>query len=125
MVPPGIPEFLTRDRLVPLGPCPLEGRAWSGWGDVAGVQVSTDGGSSWEDAVLAAPESRWGWVAWTYRWEPKSPGEYELMCRARDTAGNEQPADPAWNVGGYANNAVQRVRVTVTDSAANELEQSA
>jgi sulfane dehydrogenase subunit SoxC len=130
MVPPGIPEFLTRDRLVPLTPCLLEGRAWSGWGAVAGVQVSTDGGSSWEDATLAEPESRWGWVAWTYRWEPKSPGEYELTCRARDTAGNEQPADPAWNVGGYANNAVQRVRVTVTDlsessSAANEVEQPA
>jgi hypothetical protein len=28
-------------------------------------------------------------------------------------AGNVQPLEPVWNVGGYANNAVQRVPVTV------------
>lgn len=37
-----------------------------------------------------------------------------LCSRARDEAGNEQPLEPAWNLGGYANNAVQTVRVTVT-----------
>jgi hypothetical protein len=36
-----------------------------------------------------------------------------LACRARDDQGNEQPAEPAWNVGGYANNAVQLIHVTV------------
>jgi hypothetical protein len=40
-------------------------------------------------------------------------GERELCCRARDSAGNEQPLDIPWNLGGYANNAVQRVPVTV------------
>jgi hypothetical protein len=28
--------------------------------------------------------------------------------------GNEQPLEMPWNVGGYANNAVQTVRVTVS-----------
>ena len=41
-------------------------------------------------------------------------GEYELCCRASDAAGNTQPTEPDWNVGGYCNNAVQRVRVTVS-----------
>jgi Mo-co oxidoreductase dimerisation domain len=36
-----------------------------------------------------------------------------LSCRARDEAGNVQPLDAHWNVGGYANNSVQRVAVTV------------
>ena len=44
MAPPGFPEFLTRSRLVPAGPCQLEGRAWSGLGVVESVEVSTDGG---------------------------------------------------------------------------------
>jgi hypothetical protein len=37
-----------------------------------------------------------------------------LCCRATDAAGRTQPAEPAWNRKGYANNAVQRVPVTVT-----------
>jgi sulfane dehydrogenase subunit SoxC len=113
MVPPGIPEFLTRERVVPLGPCPLEGRAWSGWAPIAGVQVSTDGGGSWEDASIDAPASPWSWASWSYPWEPGAPGRYELSCRARDAAGNEQPVEPPWNFGGYANNAVQRFVVAV------------
>ena len=32
LVPPGIPEFLTRERTVQAGECLLEGRAWSGAG---------------------------------------------------------------------------------------------
>src|SRR5207302_4874376 len=30
LVPPGIPDFLTRSRFLDAGPCVLEGRAWSG-----------------------------------------------------------------------------------------------
>jgi hypothetical protein len=36
-----------------------------------------------------------------------------LACRARDEAGNAQASEPRWNVGGYANNEVQRVVVIV------------
>jgi hypothetical protein len=42
-----------------------------------------------------------------------SPGTYELCSRATDAAGNTQPMEAPWNTGGYANNAVQRVPVTV------------
>ena len=114
MVPPGIPEFLTRTRIVEPGACVLHGRAWSGGSEVAGVDVSTDGGKTWDDAELApATLGRWAWRAWRFVWNAE-PGEHELCCRARDADGNEQPLEPVWNVGGYANNAVQRVPVTVT-----------
>ena len=111
MAPPGKPEFFTRERIVE-DPCVLEGRAWSGHGEIVGVDVSVDGGESWEPAELGDRAGRWAWVGWTYRWDPE-PGSYELCCRARDSAGNEQPSEPLWNLGGYANNAVQRVPVTV------------
>jgi sulfane dehydrogenase subunit SoxC len=113
MVPPGVPEFLTRERLIELGTCQIEGRAWSGWGPVTRVAVSTDGGESWDDAEVDSPATHWSWSAWRYVWAPEAPGHYELACRASDAAGNEQPVDPPWNLGGYANNAVQRVAVTV------------
>ncbi|MGH7661441.1 MAG: sulfite oxidase [Vulcanimicrobiaceae bacterium] len=46
MIPPGIPDFLTRTRHVRAGRIVLEGRAWSGNGAIASVEVSADGGAS-------------------------------------------------------------------------------
>ena len=112
LAPPGIPEFMTRDRLVAAGEVPLEGRAWSGLAPVEAVEVSTDGGETWSPAELEPEGEPWAWRGWSYRWRAE-PGEHVLCCRARDAAGNEQPREPAWNLGGYANNAVQAVRVTV------------
>jgi hypothetical protein len=80
---------------------------------VARVQVSADGGDTWDEAELAPAGSRWAWRRWTYEWNPEASGDYVLCCRAEDEAGNEQPNEPLWNVGGYSNNAVQRVPVTV------------
>ena len=112
MVPPGIPEFMTRDRTVAAGSVLLEGRAWSGHAPVEQVELSTDGGETWDAAELQPAGEPWAWRGWSYRWNAE-PGEHVLCCRARDEARNEQPYDPPWNLGGYANNAVQAVRVTV------------
>ena len=112
MVPPGIPEFMTRDRTVAAGKVLLQGRAWSGHAPVDRVEVSTDGGAGWDAAELEPAGEPWAWRGWSYRWNAE-PGEHVLCCRARDEAGNEQPHEPPWNLGGYANNAVQTVRVTV------------
>lgn len=113
LVPPGIPEYLTRSRIVEAGQHVLRGRAWSGQAEVAGVEISADGGSTWAEAELEpATLGRWAWRAWSFTWDAV-PGEHELCCRARDAAGNEQPLEPQWNLGGYANNAVQRVSVMV------------
>ncbi len=111
MAPPGIPEFLTRSRFVDSGVCTLEGRAWSGRAPVERVEVSVDGGASWRDAALGDAPGRWAWRAWTFVWDA-TPGTYELCCRASDAQGT-QPGDPLWNLGGYANNAVQRIPVEV------------
>ena len=110
MVPPGVPDFLTRRRFVEAGSCVLEGRAWSGVAPIASVEVGVDG--EWAAArVEPAPDS-FAWSRWTFDWQAE-PGDHELACLARDEAGNEQPTEPEWNVGGYCNNAAQRVAVTV------------
>ena len=113
MVPPGIPDFATRERTVEPGPCTVTGRAWSGFGPVERVEVSADGGASWSDARLGRQPSRWAWRPWEWDWEPREPGRHELCCRATDGAGNVQPLAAPWNLGGYANNEVQRVSVDV------------
>jgi DMSO/TMAO reductase YedYZ molybdopterin-dependent catalytic subunit len=116
MVPPGIPEFMSRERTVRAGSTTIEGRAWSGLAPVAAVEVSTDDGVTWHEAQLDPPElGRWAWRRWSYEWNAAEPGRQVLACRARDEAGNAQSTDQRWNVGGYANNEVQRVVVTIAD----------
>jgi sulfane dehydrogenase subunit SoxC len=111
MVPPGIPDFHTRERLVAETPVTIDGRAWSGWAPISGVDFSTDGGKTWAEATVSQAPGRWVWASWSYRWEPHEEGRYVLCCRARDAAGNKQPIESRWSLGGYANNAVQRVMV--------------
>jgi sulfane dehydrogenase subunit SoxC len=113
LIPPGIPDFPDRQRFLSPGPCALEGRAWSGWAPVTRVEVSVDGGRSWEEAALDEAVGEFGWARWTYLWQDARPGEHELCSRATDGAGNIQPVEPEWNFGGYVNNSVQRVPVTV------------
>src|SRR3954468_16851145 len=114
IAPPGWPDFLTRERFVRPGPGTLSGRAWSGRAPVSRVEVSTDGGATWDDAVLAPAdrEHPYAWRAWSYEWTA-SPGRAELLPRATDEAGGTQPVEQEWNRQGMANNLVQRVPVTV------------
>jgi DMSO/TMAO reductase YedYZ molybdopterin-dependent catalytic subunit len=112
LVPPGIPDFLTRERFADSGRQTIAGRAWSGHGEIARVEVSDDGGRAWADAELDAPLGEFAWRGWRFDWDA-TPGEHELCCRATDSAGNSQPLTATWNHGGYCNNAVQRVRVKV------------
>jgi DMSO/TMAO reductase YedYZ molybdopterin-dependent catalytic subunit len=112
LAPPGIPDFFTRERLVEPGSATLEGRAWSGYAPIVRVEVSTNDGTTWFDAELEDGGSKWAWRRWTANWNAE-PGQYVVCCRATDAAGHVQPLEPVWNVGGYANNAVHRVAVTV------------
>ncbi len=114
MVPPGIPDFLSRKRHVEAGRITIEGRAWSGFGPVERVEFSADGGGTWYDADLGDSVGPYGWTSWGSEWDAR-PGEYELCARATDASGKTQPADgkEAWNQGGYGINVVQRVPVRV------------
>jgi sulfane dehydrogenase subunit SoxC len=111
-VPPGVPEFMTRERHLESGPVTLRGRAWSGHAPIERVEVSTDDGASFEAAVLDPPLGEHAWRGWRFDWEA-TEGEHVLCSRATDAAGNTQPLDTPWNLKGYANNAVERVRVVV------------
>ena len=111
MVPPGIPDWLTRSRFVETGPVEVTGRAWSGGGvPVERVELGVDG--EWSEAEIVSGQGHYAWSAWRTSWEA-TPGAHVLRCRATDADGNVQPLDPPWDVGGFANNAVQEVAVFV------------
>jgi DMSO/TMAO reductase YedYZ molybdopterin-dependent catalytic subunit len=113
--PPGYPDFMSRARVLPAGPCRLDGRAWSGFGPVTQVEVSTDGGGSWRPARLDpdGDQPAWTWLRWWYDWDA-APGRHTLSARATDATGRTQPLSQPWNRGGFANNLVQRVEVVVS-----------
>jgi DMSO/TMAO reductase YedYZ molybdopterin-dependent catalytic subunit len=114
LVPPGFPDFMSRQRVVRPGAVLVTGRAWSGHAPVVQVEVSTDGGTTWSQAKLDGnpdPPGRWAWRGWTFRWSANE-GRHLLTARATDANGNSQPSGQAWNRGGFANNALQLVPVT-------------
>jgi DMSO/TMAO reductase YedYZ molybdopterin-dependent catalytic subunit len=112
MIPPGIPDFLTRTRLVQAGPVTITGRAWAGRRGVARVEVSADEGATWDEARLGEAVSPHAWRAWSYTWQAR-PGRHTLCARATDTEGDVQPVEQPWNFYGMRNNMVQRVPVLV------------
>lgn len=114
MIPPGVPEFFSRERHLTAGPVNLQGRAWSGFGRITEVQVSVDGGTHWDVAALEPQSDITAWVGWKYYWHA-TVGTYDLCCRATDETGLTQPMFATWNHGGYANNSVQHNRVTVLE----------
>lgn len=111
MVPPGIPDWYTRWRMVEAGQVVIHGRAWSGGGvPIARVEVAV--GGKWSEAALEPEHSKFAWRGWRFTWDAK-PGEHELSCRATDANGDTQLLEPRWDTGGFGNNVVQRVRVVV------------
>ena len=114
-IPPGVPDFMTRERFLDAGPCRLEGRAWSGRAPVTRVEVSVDGGTTWDAARLGEPVGEFAWRGWSYEWDARIPGHYVVCSRATDGAGNSQPVEPSWNLKGYANNGIEHVPVTVRE----------
>ena len=79
----------------------LSGFAWSGRSDIDQVELSADGGDSWESADLLGPSTRYSWQQWNYRWNTSKRGHYTIISRARDTQGNVQPMRSVWNEMGY------------------------
>jgi sulfane dehydrogenase subunit SoxC len=116
MIPPGFPDFLTRSRIVEVGVCRLEGRAWSGSAPVVRVDVSMDGGATWFPADVGSAAGPFSWAPWSFDWDAQ-PGDHELLVRATDAAGETQPVDQLWNYHGMTNTMAQRVEVSVRANA--------
>jgi DMSO/TMAO reductase YedYZ molybdopterin-dependent catalytic subunit len=70
----------------------VHGAAWAGESDVRKVEVSVDGGQTWNEARLGDRAVHFAWRFWEYAWRtPAQPGSVTLLARATDTRGNVQP----------------------------------
>jgi len=73
----------------------LGGQAYDGHDGVSAVEVSLDGGDTWQDAELTERLSAGdGWRQWRYEAD-LDPGEYEVVVRAVDDDGELQQREPS------------------------------
>ena len=81
----------------------INGVAFGGMHAVKGVEVSIDGGKTWQQARLVGPDL--GKYAWRQFVLPAhfARGNYIVASRATDMAGNIQPETRGENVSGYNN----------------------
>lgn len=99
------------DVLAP-GTHELIGVAFSGEARVTKVEITVDGGATWQPSKLDDHDSNYGFRVFRFPWQAK-PGKTKIGSRATDSAGAEQPVEPVWNPSGYLYNAIELVDVEV------------
>lgn len=77
------------------GDTTIAGIAFAGDRGISKVEVSTDGGKSWEEAEIKPPLSPITWALWHKRWAPGNPGKHKIVVRATDGSGTTQTAQYA------------------------------
>lgn len=113
-----------------LGEVTVKGYAWSGGGrEIVRVDVSLDGGKTWQVAKLQGGEGEaldpspppgraWAWKLWELSAPlPNGTQEMEIICKAVDSSYNVQPDSvaPIWNLRGVLSNAWHRVKVKISE----------
>ena len=73
----------------------MTGVAWTGTGTVSQVEISTDGGRSWQPARFTTEARPGTWRLWEADVAIGSAGEQRLRARATDTAGTRSPSGHA------------------------------
>jgi DMSO/TMAO reductase YedYZ molybdopterin-dependent catalytic subunit len=91
----------------------VHGAAW-GATQITRVEVSTDGGATWNDAKLLGDGQPGAWRLWDFAWTaPADPGEYRLVARANDPQGHGQPVDRDTDRGTYMISHLLPIKVEV------------
>jgi sulfite oxidase len=79
---------------------------------VARVELSADGGRTFQPAKITSARREYCWVLWTAD-VPVSSKTKQLIVRCIDSAGHVQPQRVPWNMKGYMYNAWHRIPVSV------------
>ena len=70
----------------------VHGAAWTSDGEIRKVELSTDGGSTWNETQLLGESKPNAWRLWEFNWQtPGLPGNQTLSARASDSLGRTQP----------------------------------
>ena len=91
----------------------IHGAAWTSDGEIAKVELSTDGGATWSEASLVGASILNAWRLWEFDWRTPKPGQAVLIARATDSQGQTQPIDRDHDRGTYMINQLLPITVQV------------
>ena len=91
----------------------VRGIAFGGDSGVKSVEVSIDGGKSWQPTTLSRDEGKYSFRLWQTEVTPAA-GELALSVRCTNDSGLAQPAANNWNPSGFMHNGIETLRLKVS-----------
>jgi len=92
----------------------VHGAAWACDAEIAKVELSTDGGATWNNATLVGESKVNAWRLWEFNWQtPSQPGKQTLIARATDSFGRTQSSHRDPDRGTYMINHLLPIEVEV------------
>jgi len=114
LIPRSFFTNVTNDTTVKPGAVvPVRGIAFGGDSGVSQVELSDDGGQSWQKTVLGRDEGTYSFRLWSTQITAPQSGTLTLHARCTNTKGEVQPAEPNWNGGGFMRNMIETVQLKV------------
>jgi len=108
-----ITSVSTGDTVPLRRPVELKGIAFDGGAGIAVVDVSADGGRTWQRAALGRDLGRFSFREWRHVVRFSTAGPAVLMVRATNRSGERQPLEADWNPGGYRRHAIEATHLLV------------
>jgi DMSO/TMAO reductase YedYZ molybdopterin-dependent catalytic subunit len=104
-----------QQQALALEPTRIVGAAWTnGDAEITRVELSFNRGKSWVEARLGEEQAPYAWRLWSFDWTPTVAGVFEIIARAHDSKGREQPMErDSTLITPYANNHADRRLVEV------------
>jgi hypothetical protein len=82
-------DFPRSNDLLPTGPTKLGGVAFAGGRGVTKIEVTPDGGATWQAGTIRRPLGPYTWVLWTASLD-LTEGQHQIKVRATDGTGQTQ-----------------------------------
>src|SRR5439155_12792855 len=72
----------------------VRGAAWTSDGEITKVELSTDGGATWNEAELVAESKPNAWRRWEFDWPTSAAGGKQILAaRDAESLGRTQQVD--------------------------------
>jgi hypothetical protein len=93
---------------------PVRGIAFGGDTGVAKVELSSDGGKTWQPTTLGKDHGKYSFRQWESNVSLPAQGNHSLTVRCINLAGEVQPDAANWNTSGFMRNVIETVQLTAT-----------